>query len=46
VLLVILQEDLECIPWETLSDAVPLIYISMGTLYYQDPAFFTLCMFE
>lgn len=39
-----LQEDLECIPWDTLSDDVPLIYISMGTLYYQDPAFFTLCI--
>lgn len=30
-------------PWDKLDSAKPLVYISMGTLYYQDPKFFNTC---
>jgi MGT family glycosyltransferase len=36
------QETVE-FPWDKLDATKPLIYVSMGTLYYQDPAFFKTC---
>eukprot|EP01129_Flabellula_baltica_P004590 TRINITY_DN1602_c0_g1_i2.p1 TRINITY_DN1602_c0_g1~~TRINITY_DN1602_c0_g1_i2.p1 ORF type:complete len:202 (+),score=41.89 TRINITY_DN1602_c0_g1_i2:739-1344(+) len=30
-------------PWDRVDENKPLVYISMGTLYYQDPQFFTHC---
>jgi MGT family glycosyltransferase len=36
------QETVE-FPWEQLDSTKPLIYVSMGTLYHQDPVFFKTC---
>jgi len=36
------QETVE-FPWEQLDSSKPLIYVSMGTLYHQDPKFFKTC---
>lgn len=30
-------------PWDQLDSSKPLIYVSMGTLYHQDPKFFNTC---
>lgn len=30
-------------PWDRLVPSKSLVYVSMGTLYYQDPKFFTTC---
>jgi len=30
--------------WDRVDETKPLVYISMGTLYYQDPSFFTHCI--
>lgn len=36
------QETVE-FPWDLLVTARPLVYVSMGTLYHQDPEFFKTC---
>lgn len=36
------QETVE-FPWDSLNPSLPLIYVSMGTLYHQDPIFFKTC---
>lgn len=36
------QESVE-FPWDSLVSSLPLVYVSMGTLYHQDPLFFKTC---
>eukprot|EP01130_Rhizamoeba_saxonica_P003806 TRINITY_DN1578_c0_g1_i1.p1 TRINITY_DN1578_c0_g1~~TRINITY_DN1578_c0_g1_i1.p1 ORF type:complete len:441 (+),score=66.98 TRINITY_DN1578_c0_g1_i1:53-1324(+) len=30
-------------PWDRVNEEANVVYVSMGTLYYQDPAFFNMC---